>query len=210
MKAGKTQMNPTKKRDCFESLRYKYFPLEDEATSQAFAMLDPSLASEAQLISGREKDLKTGRRFVTTKFNREGGGNYRSPYSTTMWPANERCYPSQRVQNFEKIMNQKLKEYISQIYGSRALGNSYMEEVNDFETQVAFALIEKDEKNTKKTESLFLYKLIGEMEYKQGNPTNKSVSINFGIKSRNQYIFWADFKACREKVLIYGNSKVKR
>ena len=210
MKGSKTQMTPTKKRDCFDSLRYEFFPLEDEATTQAFAMLDPSLASEAQLISGREKDFKSGRRFIKTKFNREGGGNYRSPYSTTMWPANERCYPSQRVQRFEEIMNEKLREYISQIYGARAIGNAYMEEVNDFETKVGVALVEMDTKNTSKTESMFLYKLVGEMEYKQGNPTNKSVSINFGIRSRNQYIFWADFRGCREKMLFFGNSAVKR
>ena len=206
MKAGSTSSK--EKKTAFEELRYKYFPLEDDQTAKAFALLDPGQAKEKQLISGKEKDFKMNKRFLKTKFNREGKSNHRSPYSTILWPDNERCYPSNRVQNFEKIMNVSLKKYIDLFYQNRVLGNAFLEEINNTDSNIGIALMGSDSRCTTTDESCYLYKMVGKVAVKVGSSANKNVA--FDILTRNQFFFGMEFKQCREKILLYGNITVER
>jgi hypothetical protein len=207
MKSGQ---NVKDKRFAFEELRYKFFPLEDDQTIKAFKILEPSLANEYQLISGKENDYKSNKRFLKTKFNREGKSNHRSPYSTTLWPANERTYPSTQVQSFEKILNESLKRYVELLYRNNAMANAFLEEKNQLDWNVGVCLLSTDSLLTEKNESKYIYKLVSVVLRKQGQSSNKNVTLTFEIKSRGQFLFSMNFKNTREQILLYGNNEVSR
>ena len=207
MKSGQ---NVKDKRDAFEKLRYNFFPLEDAQTIKAFKTLEPSLANEYQLISGKENDFKANKRFLRTKFNREGKSNHRSPFSTTLWPANERCYPSPQVQSFEKILNRSLKQYVEQLFKNHAMANAFLEEKNQFDWEVGVCLLSTDSAATPSHESRYVYKLVSLVFLKRGQSNSKNVTLTFNIKTRAQFLFSMTFRAAREQVLIYGNHQVAR
>ena len=198
------------KKIAFEKLRFEYFPLEDDQTIKAFKILEPTRADQTQLIFGREKDVKMDKRFLKTKFNSQGKSNYRSPYSTILWPDNERCYPSTKVQDFEKIMNFALKNYTDMFYQNKALANAFLKEINDTDDHVGIGLLSSDAKTTDKDDSSYVYKLWSKLFLRQANNSTKSVNLTFSIETKNQFVFGMEFKNCQEKVLIYGNSQVKR
>ena len=207
MKSGQ---NVKDKRFAFEELRYKFFPLEDDQTIKAFKILEPSLANEYQLISGKESDFKSKKRFLKTKFNRERESNHRSPFSTTVWPANERTYPTQQVQSFEKIMNESLRRYVELLYRNHAMANAYLEEKNNLDWIVGLCLLSTDSMETELNDSKYIYKVVSIVLRKQGQSSNKNVTLTFEIKTRGQFLFSMNFKKTREQVLFYGNNEVSR
>lgn len=196
------------KKNAFEDLRFKYFPLEDDQTIKAFKMLEPIQSAEKQFILGKEKDFKMNKRFLKTKFNRGGKDNHRSPYSTILWPDNERCYPSVKIQNFENIFNTNLKHYIDSVYQEQTLANAFMEEINNEDSKIGIALLSSDIKSSDTDESAYLYKLINEFDIKITGSMNKS--IEFQNLSRNQFIFYSNYKPTQEKFLFYGNLNMFR
>lgn len=207
MKSGQ---NVKDKRSAFQELRFKFFPLEDDQTIKAFKTLEPSLANEYQMISGKENDFKSNKRFLKTKFNREGKSNHRSPFSTTLWPANERCYPSSQIQNFEKILNASLRNYVELLYKNHAMANAFLEEKNQLDWEVGVCLLSTDSLTTPRHDSKYIYKLVSIIVLKKGQSGNKNVTLTFNIKSRAQFLFSMNFKHSREQILLYGNNQVFR
>lgn len=207
MKSGQ---NVKDKRSAFQELRFKFFPLEDDQTIKAFKTLEPSLANEYQLISGKENDTKSNKRFLKTKFNREGKHNHRSPYSTTLWPANERCYPSLRVQSFEKILNGSLRKYVELLYKSKAMANAFLEEKNALDWEIGVCLLSTDSLAAPGHSSKYIYKLVSIVFLKHGQSNNKNVTLTFNMKSRAQFLFSMSFHESREQILLYGNNEVER
>lgn len=152
-------------------------------------------------IQGIETDKKADKSFLCMKYNREKK-NYRSPYTNTYWPDNQRSYVTPKINQLETILNTFLEHYVSMYYaGGVSSGFVAENKLNQLTFYIGITK-ENSERNTY-IASEYSYKVFSKIDFSL-NDINNNLTLKIDCQSELFYNLKFDIVALNESVTTHG------
>ena len=152
-------------------------------------------------IQGIETDKNANKKFLCMKYNREKK-NYRSPYTNTFWPDNQRSYVTPKISQLENILNTFLEHYVSMYYaGGVSSGFVAENKLNQLTFYIGISK-ENAERNTF-IASEYSYKVFSKIEFSLSE-VNNSLTFKIDVQSELLYSLKFDIIALNESVTTHG------